>query len=560
VRLSPPRAAPILPPMRVVRALAVGAAFLAVCWAVGGWGLPSAERSAYYPPHASVEYARAGVAGLYVTGPAKSFHPEEASVLGALAGMRPAQRDFNPHNFDGPTLHLYAVGAGLALAQRLHWIPASRSADYYLERPEAAARLYRTGRMVSAAWAALLLVVLVLGSPSAGLGAALMLAATPLFLACAASLVPDMAGTCLATLAALAAAGARAPGRWKCLALGLLAGAAASARYSGGLMLIPVLWASAGPGQRRGERWGALVAAGVGAAAGFLAGTPYALLAPGEFLHGLRLALAPGGLPPGLRSEGLGSAWRQHLDSALLVGCGLPFTLFLAGILGCLVDLNARRRSLLLSLAVWVALMLASRANFARHSLLALPLAATLAAEGWWLLLQRGGAERGWPIRIALAVALLPQLAVGLAFVLVMRGPDTRLLAARAITAWPAATRVRLLQRPAFTTPPLDVTRYEVRVGPVDEDTLRVRAPQALVVSEFELRSLARLEARRPGLARVARTLLSPGDTLRAGSYAWVGQEIRRPAGLAGWSRATRGEPRELVMLHPTIYLWRRIR
>ncbi|MBI5838325.1 MAG: glycosyltransferase family 39 protein [Candidatus Eisenbacteria bacterium] len=544
--------------MRFVKALALGAAFFALCWLVGGWGLPSAERAAFYPGDAPVHYARSGAPGAYVTGPAKSFHPDEASILGALAAMRPSARDFNPHFFNYPSLHIYAVGGALALAQNRRWIPASRDAAHYLASPADAAKLYRTGRAVSALWAAVLLMALYFAS-EAGLAAALILACAPLFLACAASMTVDMAAASLATVAALAAARSRAPGRWHALGLGLLAGLAASAKYPAAIAFLPVAYACVGPAQRARDRAGSLMTATVGALGGFLAGTPYALLSPAEFLAGVRAEWGHGSAAHGYQFMDAGPAWRFHLDHTFLSGCGLPFTLFLVGMLGCLLDFNARRQALFLFSAAWVALLLSANLHFARYALPALPVAALLAAEGWALLLARLGADRGPMSGILAALPILPQGALALAYVLVMLGPDPRLLAARAIAGWPAGTRVHLLEPPYFTTPPMDLSRLDVRVGPLDLDTLRTYAPQAVVASEFELRDLARLGSRLPSQSRAATALLTPRDTLRAGAEAWVGTEFARPATLAGWSAPTRAEPQELVMLHPTIYVWRRL-
>jgi hypothetical protein len=544
--------------MRFVRAFAAGAAFFALCCLVNGWGLPSAERASYFPPVPAAREAAAGPEAALAGGPAASVHPGETAILAALAGMRPGRRDFNPHLFTVPSLQLYAVGAALSQAQRHRWAPGSRNVEDYAQHPEDAARLYRFGRLVSALWAALLILTLCL-LPGGGPAAALMLAATPIFLVGATNLTGDLAGAFLGTLAVLAAGAARSPGRGRALALGLLAGLATSAAYAAVLAFVPLAFACAGPSRKGGGRLGVLGLALIGGLLGFLAGTPYALLAPLEFAGGLRAAFAAR-LPNALGAVAHAwPGWSHQLRLTFVGGCGLPFTVFLAGIPGCLLDLNPRRQALLLYLLAWAVLVVPGVAPFAGQVLTALPVAALLAAEGWWLILERARLERGWPALAALALPALPQLAVALAYVLLMVGPDTRLLAARAVTAWPGGTHIRLLRPPGFTTPPVDPGRYQLDVGPVSADTLRALCPQTLVASEFELLETARSAPADPGCAALSASLLHPADTLRVGREAWVAQEIRRPAGLGAWVLPTRGEPRALVMLHPTILLWRRI-
>src|SRR5262245_36918476 len=75
-------------------------------------------------------------------------------------------------------------------------------------------------------------------------------------------------------------------------AAGLLAGPAASLKYPGGLMLLPLVLPHFLCPRPAGGRlpWivsPAVLAVGVRAAAGFLAGTPYALLTPVAFFRGV---------------------------------------------------------------------------------------------------------------------------------------------------------------------------------------------------------------------------------------------------------------------------------
>ncbi len=546
--------------MRFTRAALVGLLYFGLTLLLDGWGLPSAERATFYPADASVRLVRGGSEGFYVTGPSKSFHPDEASILGALASMKPAQQDFNPHFFNYPSLQIYAVGGALALGQKLGWVKPSRDPAHYLAHPEDAAMLYRLGRAVSGLWAALALGALVFAS-GAGLVAALLIGFAPLFLACACSLTVDMASAGLATVAVLVCASLKGPRRGPSFWAGVLCGLAASAKYPGGLALLPLLLVCLGPGEKRKDRMGTLCLALVGAAAGFLAGTPYALLSPTEFWNGLHAELLHSREAQGFQFMAADPAWKYHLRHTLQAGCGIPFTLFLTGILGSLMDLGPRRRALLFYLAAGVALLLTSRLYFARYALPFLPVAAVVAAEGWALLLERAGGFGEFLMRFGSAGALATQFAVGAVYAVIMAvGPDPRLEAAREISMLPPGKQVRLLERPYFTTPPLDSRRLPVSVGLVTPDTLGARTPDLLVASEFELRDLARQGASLPAEAQLAAELMSPEKPLLVGAHAWKATVFHRPAGLAGFELPTIEEPQELVMLHPTVYLWRRIR
>ena len=267
-----------------------------------------------------------------------------------------------------------------------------------------------------------------------------------------------------------------------------------------------------------------------------------------------------------------GPAWAYHLKHSLQSGCGFLFTLFLTGILGSVLDLSPRRRALLLYLALGATLLLASHLYFARYCLPFLPAAALLASEGWALMLERTG---DWGERIGKvgAVALMGcQAALALAYAALMTVvPDTRLEAARHLAELPAGTRVRLYERPNFTTPPLDAEKLQVRAGLFTAESLRVAPPDVIVASEFELRDLVRQKDAAPELAETSRWFLADVQATRPGYFQrrfvpqwWVdlhlgaAKSFSQPAGLGPWVRSTRDEPQELVMLHPTIYVWRR--
>src|SRR5581483_8498442 len=219
---------------RRAAALVLGlfAAALALDVAGIGWGLPSAERSRNAPLDVRWYAAPQTAARLYETAPYESYNPDEGAVLNALSHMRPRALDLNPHYFNYPTLWIYATGAALAAAAAAGAVRLEHAKAYYLARPEAMAAVYRVGRLLAATFAACGVVLV-------------FVAVRTLF---------DAPTAALAGLA---------------LALPLLVAAERAARA----------------GRRRTA--GGVAAVVAAALVGFVAGTPYAVLAPREALAGI---------------------------------------------------------------------------------------------------------------------------------------------------------------------------------------------------------------------------------------------------------------------------------
>src|SRR5262245_57796434 len=244
--------------------------------------------------------------------------------LGIYAG------DPNPHFFLHPTLlptalaladAAYVAAASLALGSR-------DAVERELLRDPRALVWIDRGLVAAIGVGTVLLVHRLAGrafGPAAGLAAALFLAVAPLHVRDShfgVTDVPLAAFVCLALLAALRVE-SRGSARDYALA-GIAVGLAASTKYSGALLLAPVVAAdlvgrTAGPARPRHRLALALALA----PAAFLAGTPFAALAWPEFRDGVAAQLVAQSGPDWLGVD-LGPGWSHHLRFTLWHGLGSP--------------------------------------------------------------------------------------------------------------------------------------------------------------------------------------------------------------------------------------------
>lgn len=219
------------------------------------------------------------------------YHPDEHFIVHpALDIVRSG--DPNPHWFQYPSLLIYAQAALVAalrpfVGAPLETDPAVNGIGPWDVLPEQWP-FVAAGRLVVAAAAcasALLLAGVgarVAGSAAAGLLAGALLMVSALHNQSSHYLTTDVPATALAIACMWAAVSS--PRRW--LLAGVLAGLAAGTKYTAGMvLLVPLLQALDVTAPRQtAARWARLAA---GAAAGFVASTPYAVLDPGAFWSGL---------------------------------------------------------------------------------------------------------------------------------------------------------------------------------------------------------------------------------------------------------------------------------
>jgi len=81
----------------------------------------------------------------------RSEHEDEQSILLALSRMKPKQLQFKPNLFTYGALHIYSVGAAMALGAFLGLVTLKSSLLFYLSDPSKMAAMYLAGRLLSVA-------------------------------------------------------------------------------------------------------------------------------------------------------------------------------------------------------------------------------------------------------------------------------------------------------------------------------------------------------------------------------------------------------------------------
>lgn len=352
----------------------------------------------------------------------------------------------NPHFFHWPSLifYLFALALSAASAARrvLGLDPTLTGNEQYLVARAVVALagtatvwvVYRIARRVD--------------DSATGIVAALFLAVAILHVRESHFAMTDVVMTLLVTgsLALLLHAVGRdgAPpdaARWFAAA-GLAGGLAASTKYNAAAVLAAMAAAQAAllADRRRWRDATAWVPAGaftLAFTAGFLGGTPYALLDYREFIQGVRFDMTHLSAGQGVM---LGRGWTYHLGTSLPYGLGIP--IFVAAIVGVAVALQRHRRAaaILGSFAVALYVSLGNGYTvFMRYVLPLVPVACVAAAIG----VRRAAAALAAATRLddrralavlAAGVAIVP-LVNCIRFDALLARTDTRVLAAEWLSA-----------------------------------------------------------------------------------------------------------------------------
>jgi hypothetical protein len=232
-----------------------------------------------------------------------SYHIDEDNIIWGLMQMRPSQGNFDVLDYHWGTLQFFLVYGMLLGGEAMGILPSPWETTFQNGDIEAIPRIYELGRLVSvAAGVAGVLIVVALGTLAAGrlagIAAGVAYALAPLAVVEAHYLTNDVTASVLAIAALLAAtlAAQRGRVRWLLLA-GLLLGLAISAKYSI-VFAAPALlvaqrfaWRKARTNTDARSAFSFLVLPWLAALMGFLTGEPYALLAPGKLIDGVRTAL-----------------------------------------------------------------------------------------------------------------------------------------------------------------------------------------------------------------------------------------------------------------------------
>ena len=506
------------------------------------WGLPSAERnrcalgsdpSKWHAPPMSVEEQRDpwGTYPNYLAGgetrtggnprsaynPIRTYHPDEYAILKSLSGMSPSQLKLFPGFFGWPALQVYVVGGALKVASWVGAVELVPDMDFYFQHPEAMAKLYIVGRIVTLIFALGCIVVLALsaelifGREAMG-PAALILALMPVFAINAHYLtadIPMLFWICLTLLASVHIL--RGKGVRSYILAGVFLGLAAGTRYQGGLAAFLILFAHLlRPSESKEEDagidsdkethsdsiitrfWGRYlwIAAGVSILV-FLATNPYILLKPGQFFSEFVGEL-----------RGSRNPQAFLLSSILLVESGLGLMLAFA-IMGALVLLIARRDRpvifVVLGFGVPAVLLFAGRPAMVRYLMPVVPLPALLLAWAFAVVHRQGKtlgktpAKLATPILLAVVAAATFLHTADYCKLFSDRDSDTRTKAGEWIArCLPTGATVGTLSEPwQFDLPPLDGNRLKIRIVEPSLESLDVAAPDYIVTSDLQFPPIA---------------------------------------------------------------------
>ncbi len=375
------------------------------------------------------------------------YHPDEdVLVLPAMNIIKTG--DLNPLRMHYGTFFVYL----LAFVHLLVYLQSARSGNIssveQLIIPERGwypgvfpnPEYVLAGRLLSAAFGlALILIVYLLGTRLGnrriGLMAAAVAAVLPDFVIHSHYAMTDMALTtmCAFALYLLVRAydGWETDNAWAYTGAGFVCGLAASTKFTGALMVVPLLLVPLLRVRRLDDVISLRVMGGpLAMAAGFLAATPYALLDIPKFIRFTAYALTSYAQPG---YDVLGSTWRWQLDYlftgrnaalAYPAAAGLVISLFRWGRRGWIVNIFA------------LTVLLVSLTTSARESRTWMPLA-PVACVWVALLLDTvlGWSRRRWPCRAADQAALygllallvlLPLFSRSVEAIRNLRGPDVR--------------------------------------------------------------------------------------------------------------------------------------
>ena len=477
------------------------------------WGLPSEERNVLYfgedkptipelsPEELEAPWAhfpniakelRVGGPPRWGFNPLRSYHPDEYVVLKSLSGMIPSKLKFFHGFFGWPALHFYTVGLGLRGAALVGYVELKPDPSYYVENPEAIARMYMVGRGITVLFACLVVFVLQLAvtrlyGPTEGFLAATFLSATPLLIVNGHYMTADVAMLFWITLTFLFAAMVMRNGEWKWYLLaGACVGLATATRYKGALAAVAVVGAHlCGWKPLSGKKFLRLILAGVLAVAIFCATNPYIFVHWGQFLTEISGELRG--------SKAVTFGWAGSLWAFSRTGLGLPLlALAVAGFAACIVGHHREDIFLLVCFLPPLLLLAAGRPVMARYYMPVLLLPPLLAGRAAGSFLAKRGRWRtaaGVVTTLVFASLLVRSLAMGGMYA----GENTRTTAGQWISsAIPGGSSIGVINEPwQFELPPLNHRKYDVRVVGMDAGRLEAEKPDFFVYSDLQLPPLA---------------------------------------------------------------------
>ena len=469
----------------------------------------------YYPNSLEGGPARTGVAPRSAYNPIRSHHPDEYVFFKSLSGMRPSQLKLSPGFFGWPALQIYVVGAALKAAAFLGAVELVPEADFYFRDPDAMARLYVVGRLVTWAFGVGCIILIWLAArnlfgEAGGAAAAMLTAVTPLLAVNSRYLTADVpmlfwiCATLLASTYILQGGGLRAY-----LAAGVCLGLAAGTRYQGGASAFVILAAhlSREPTPAASEKEPAeggafgniarrLAARNLWLAAGisvliFLATNPYILLEWSrfrlEFLGELRGSRNPASLAA-LTVLFVESGW------------GILYSVAAAGaVLLAFARSDRRARFVLLAFGLPTVVLWLGKPAMVRYLFPLAPLPPLICAWAFAEVHRRGvelgrcGSRLAAPLLLCAVLAYTLFQSVGQTALYFRPESDTRTRAGVWIAGHvPAGSSVGVLSEPwQFELPALDKQRYRVMIVSPSLQVLAESAPEYVVASDLQFPPVA---------------------------------------------------------------------
>ena len=444
----------------------------------------------------------AAEAGRSAFNPIRSYHPDEYVIFKSLSGMRPGELRLFHGFFGWPALQFYVVGFALKVCSWFRLVKLVPDMGFYFQNPDAMARMYVIGRLVT--------LVMALGCVAAvwrtaqrlfgqagAVSAALLAAATPLFIVNAHYMTADVPMLFWISLALLASTHILQGGgrRWYLWA-GVFLGLAAGTRYQGALAACVIFSAHLFREWRAEEEEGASriirlfgsrnlwLAAGISAVV-FLLTNPYILLRTGQFRQELLGEF-----------RGSGSPLLFVKNILLIAYCGLG-PLLIAATLGAVwMALFRRRREIgfvVLGLGPPALLLAATNPAMARYMLPVIWLP-TLATAWAFAEFTRRASE----VRKSGAVAV-PPLLLGTVWVVTLlqslvfagmysKDNDMRTGAGLWIAERvPEGARIGVVSEPwQFELPPLSDRRHNIVVLEERPEALLADGPDYILTSDFQ--------------------------------------------------------------------------
>jgi hypothetical protein len=450
-----------------------------------------------------------------------SYHPDETMVLSAALKVNLLSGDLNPGFYNYGSLFVYLVNIATVAATASGAI--NLPPDDIFSRIGEFAKMYMAGRVVAVLLGILTVYLLyALGrrayGRAAGLLAALFMAVIPIHVMHSRFVAVDVPATFFIVLALIFAIRITDGHRLRdYIFAGLFAGLAAGTKYNAGLVLLSPIIAHFASDKAKPllrivspKLLGIIIAA----AAGFLIGTPGALLYRDAFARDFLFEVHHTQTGHGLLFTNTGSGFVYHITHSLWPGMGLPL-LVLAGI-GLLYAIKKRSSAdlaMLVFLVAYYAVIGMAQVRFARYTIPILPvlvlLAARVSADLMRRLFSGRAAARSFGVITALVVILVTgyTLAYSLSVDRISAAPDTRDQAGEWIEQnIPLHSSIGLPTIPWFYTPPIDpyfglvnpserydrvrdFTDYDLVVSQStewDAGFLRREAPTYVVLSEFE--------------------------------------------------------------------------